>query len=213
MPDAPVIPEDQGNISDDLFNGNSQQVSYSNAVTIHYTEDGMLNVDNPFENAGVEVLNNGQHVIINSTITDKELNYILQGATSNGSIKIYGEKKFALILNGVYIKNTSGAAINIQNKKKCELVLVDNTNNRLIDSSEYTYIDGEDMKGTLFTEGNIEIANTTGSLELRGLNKHAFCSDGALTINGGSLIIKEAVSDGIHTNDEITINGGVIDIR
>ena len=29
MPEAPVIPEDQGNISDDLFNGNTQQVSYS----------------------------------------------------------------------------------------------------------------------------------------------------------------------------------------
>lgn len=115
-------------------------------------------------------------------------------------------------MNGVEITNPNGAAINIQNKKKCTVTLVDKTNNRLIDGSTYIHTDGEDMKATFFSEGNIEI-NGNGTLEIRGKNKHGFCSDGAVTITEGTINIKEAQSDGIHTNDGITISGGNLTVR
>lgn len=207
----PEVPEDTGDTKDDDLNPNSQTVSYENAVLIAFSTSGAT-VTNPFEDNGVTVENNNGHVTITSTLTETELNYVLSGIIADGSVKIYGEKKFGLILNGVGITNSTGAAINIQNKKKCTVTLVDKTNNRLIDGSTYTYTDGEDMKATFFSEGNV-VVEGNGSLEIRGKNKHALASDGALTMTAGTINIKEAASDGIHTNDEITISGGTLSVR
>ncbi|RNC66503.1 carbohydrate-binding domain-containing protein [Proteiniphilum sp. X52] len=207
----PEIADDPGDTDDDDLNANSQSIHYENAVLIAFSSNG-ASVTNPFENNGVTVENNNGHIVITSAITELELNYVLSGIIADGSVKIYGEKKFGLVLNGVGITNPNGAAINIQNKKKGTVTLVDNTNNRLIDGSTYTYTDGEDMKATFFSEGNVEIGGN-GALEIRGKNKHGLCTDGALTITAGTINIKEAASDGIHTNDEITISGGTLTIR
>ncbi|SFK56933.1 protein of unknown function [Porphyromonadaceae bacterium KH3CP3RA] len=207
----PEIPEDSGDTDDDDLNPNSQSISYENAVLIAFSSND-ASVTNPFENNGVTVENDNGHIVITSTVSGSELNYVLSGIIADGSVKIYGEEKFGLVLNGVGITNPNGAAINIQNKKKGTVTLVDKTNNRLIDGSTYTYTDGEDMKATFFSEGNVEIGGN-GTLEIRGKNKHGLCTDGALTITGGTINIKEAASDGIHTNDEITISGGTLTIR
>ena len=209
--DDPEIPEDTGDTEDDDLIPNSQTVSYENAVLIAFSTSGAT-ITNPFEGNGVTIENDNGHIAITSTLTDTELNYVLSGIITDGSVKIYGEKKFGLILNGVGITNSTGAAINIQNKKKGSITLVDNTNNRLIDGETYTYTDGEDMKATFFSEGNVVI-DGEGSLEIRGKNKHALATDGALTMTAGTINIKEAASDGIHTNDEITISGGTLSVR
>lgn len=209
--DDPEIPEDTGDTEDDDLIPNSQTVSYENAVLIAFSTSG-ASITNPFEGNGVTIENDNGHIAITSTLTDTELNYVLSGIITDGSVKIYGEKKFGLILNGVGITNSTGAAINIQNKKKGSITLVDNTNNRLIDGETYTYTDGEDMKATFFSEGNVVI-DGEGSLEIRGKNKHALATDGALTMTAGTINIKEAASDGIHTNDEITISGGTLSVR
>ena len=208
---TPVIPDDEGNTADGDLNTNSQNVSYDNAVLIAFSSTDVT-VTNPFDNKGITVQTTNGHVVVTSSITDKEINYVLSGITPDGSVKIYGEYKFGLILNGVGITNSAGAAINIQNKKRCNITVVDKTNNRLIDGSNYVVTDGEDMKATFFTEGNI-VFEGSGNLEIRGKYKHALCTDGALTFNNSTLNIKEAVSDGIHTNDEITISGGSITVR
>lgn len=207
----PTIPIDPGDPGDDELITNSQEVNYENAITITFSE-GKISIDNPFASKGVEIENNNEHVIITSSITDSELNYILSGITTDGSVKIYGEKKIGLVLNGVGINNPTGAAINIQNKKKASVTIVDETNNRLIDGSEYITVENEDMKAAFFSEGNLEF-NGNGSLEIRGKYKHGLCTDGALTINSGKINIKEAVSDGIHLNDEFVIAGGELSIR
>jgi len=207
----PEVPDDPGDTDDDELDNNSQDYTYENEVSIAFY-DGGATIDNQFEGAGVTIVNTNGHVVITSTITDKELNYVLSGTISDGSVKIYGEKKFGLILNGVGITNSVGAAINIQCGKKVMLTLVDGTNNRLVDSSSYTQVDGEDMKAAFFSEGNMEVSGT-GSLEIRGKYKHAWCVDGSLSIASGDINIKEAVSDGIHTNDEIAISGGTLTIR
>lgn len=207
----PEVPDDPGDPGDDDLNPNTQNISFENAVLIAFSSNSAT-VTNPFENNGVTVENNNGHIVITSTLTETELNYVLSGIIADGSVKIYGEKKFGLVLNGVGITNPNGAAINIQNKKKGMVTLVDQTNNRLIDGATYTYTDGEDMKATFFSEGNVEIGGN-GTLGIRGKNKHGFCTDGALTITGGTINIKEAASDGIHANDEITISGGTLTVR
>lgn len=203
------VPEDSGDPGDEELDPNSQNTSFENSIFITFSDEDVV-INNSY--SGVTISNNNGHVTIHSTITDKELNYILSGTTENGSVKIYGEYKFGLVLNGVGITNPSGAAINIQCGKKITVTLVDQTNNRLIDGETYNYTDGEDMKGTFFSEGQLDFYGT-GALEIRGKNKHAICTDDYFRISEGNLWIKEAASDAIHANDYITIDGGTITTR
>lgn len=211
IPEVPTIPVDPGDNGDDALNTNSQDINYENAVTIAFSSNGVT-IDNPFSSDGVEIESNDSHVIIRSSVINTEINYILSGITNDGSVKIYGEAAFGLIMNGVGITNLYGAAINIQSKEKTSVSIIENTNNRLIDSEEYAFTDGEDMKATFFSEGDIEI-DGNGSLEMRGKNRHSLCSDGALIIRNGNINIKESASDGIHANDEVNISGGFLTIR
>ena len=189
---------------------NSQEVNMENALFIEFKGEEVV-VNNPFEQQ-VSVETNGAHIVLSSSITDKELNYILSGTTENGSLKIYGNYKYGLILNGVGITNPYGAAINNQCGKKMTVTLIDETNNRLIDGNNYNVISGEDMKATLFSEGQI-IFTGNGHLEIRGKYKHAICSDDYVKFTEGNLLIKEAESDGIHANEYIEIEGGMISSR
>jgi len=194
--------------NDDELDNNSQEVNYENQISIVFS-DGSAEITNPFDGNGVTVSNTNGHVVITSTITSQELNYVLSGSTSDGSVKIYGEYKFGLILNGVEITNPSGAAINNQCGKKVTVTVVDETNNRLIDGSTYTYTNDEDMKGTFFSEGQLNFYGT-GTLEIRGKNKHAICVDDYFHMYEGNILIKEAASDAIHANDYIQIDGGIL---
>jgi hypothetical protein len=200
--------EDPG---DDDLDTNSQDLEYENMVGIDFSGSNAT-ITNQFDGKGVTVQNNNGHIVIKSTITDKELNYVLSGTTDNGSVKIYGEYKFNLYLNGVGITNPTGAAINIQCGKKISVTLVEATTNRLVDGETYTEVNGEDMKGTFFSEGQLTF-NGTGTLEVRGKYKHAICTDDYFQINNGNIVIKEAVSDAIHAKDYAQISGGTITSR
>ncbi|NDV60523.1 carbohydrate-binding domain-containing protein [Bacteroides sp. 519] len=208
--EVPEVPEDPGAEDDDELVPNTQTVSYNNAVSITFS-GSEVTVDNPLTD-GVSITHTNGHVIIISTITDKEVNYILSGVTSNGSVKIYGEYKFGLVLNGTGITNPNGAAINIQCGKKVTVTVVNQTNNRLIDGATYTHVEGEDMKGTFFSEGQLNFYGS-GLLEVRGKNKHAICTDDYFRMYEGNIHVKEAASDAIHAKDYVQIEGGRITTR
>ncbi len=205
------MPEDSGDPEDELLNPNSQNVSYENAIVIVFSDTEVM-IDNPFEDSGVAIVENEGHVTVTSTIEGTELNYVVSGITADGSLKIYGNYKFGLVLNGTGITNPNGAAINIQCGKKVTVTVVDNTNNRLVDGETYTYVDGEDMKATFFSEGQLNFYGK-GTLEVRGKNKHAICTDDYFRVYEGYIWVKEAASDAIHANDYIRIDGGTITTR
>jgi hypothetical protein len=210
--DKPQVPDDAGDIDDDVLVPNSQVVSFDNQVKITFLDDGTAAVDNPFADNGLAIISEGGHVIINSDITDTELTYVLSGVTTDGSVKIYGNYKFTLALNGVGITNPKGAAINIQCGKKITVNVVDQTKNRLIDGKTYEYAADEDMKGTFFSEGQLNFYGT-GTLEVRGNNKHAICTDDYLRVYDGNIHVKAAASDAIHANDYVRIDGGNLTLR
>ena len=202
---------DDPDITDPDFATNTKDTTFTNAVLIKYA-DNAVTVTNPYINDGVTIAVNNFDVTVTSTNTSTEVNYVLSGTASSGSFKIYSDYKFGLGLNGVSITNLKGPAINIQSGKKVSVLLVGGTHNRLVDASTYNSVtEGEDAKGTLFSEGQL-VFDGIGSLLLKGNYSHAICSDDYIRINSGTIKISGSVKDGIHANDYLRIDGGSLDI-
>lgn len=197
------------NGSDTTYVTNTRDTIFTNAVLIKFNGSSAT-VTNPFEGAGVTATVTNANVVITSTLTSTEVNYVLSGLTTDGSLKMYSDYKFNLVLNGVAIANNDGPAINIQSGKKISVMVLDSTNNRLIDGSTYA-TSTEDQKGTLFSEGQL-VFSRNGNLTVTGNYKHAICSDDYISITSSNIKVVSAVSDGIHANDYINIEGGTLNV-
>lgn len=186
---------------------------YFGAVTdkieISYGSDG-VKVLNPKAFEEVNIAVDGDDVVVTST-TSEELEYVLSGASTDGMFKIYSDKKFKLTLNGLTLTNNDGPAINIQSGKKTTLTLADGTVNTLADGAKYTACGDEDMKATLFSEGQI-VVQGNGTLNVSGKKKHGICSDDYILVSSGVVNVTDAASDGIHANDYVRIDGGSVSI-
>lgn len=200
---AETVPVDETDEDYDDFIENS---SFTSQVKITYngtsaTVTGDIN--------GVTLDINGADVTVNSSA--KNVEYVLSGTATNGSFKVYSEKKFKLTLDGVSLTSTTGAAINIQSKKRVFVESVAGTTNTLTDASTYTStVDGEDQKACLFSEGQL-LFSGSGKLTVNGNYKHGICSDEYVYIHSGTHItVASAPKDGIHTNDKIVVGGGVL---
>ena len=180
------------------------------SVHIAYQGD-QAQVLNPYAFDGVEASIQGARVTLVSSL-DKEVAYHLTGESQNGAFKLYGVKKYELHLDNLSLTNDEGAPINIQCKKRGQVFLTEGTSNYLADSPEYAMVEGEDQKGTFFSEGQL-VFNGTGSLTIHGGYKHALCTDDYFAINGGSLHLISDIGDGLHANDSILIRGGTLTIQ
>lgn len=189
----------------------------SNNVYIDY-QAGTVTVSNPWSATGVNVTVNGEDVEVNSYTTQKDINYILSGSTTNGSFKIYSDKRFNLIMNEVSIVNPVGPAVNIQSEKTARIHLLTGTTSYLSDGVTYDappLNNGveEDQKATLFGEGKIEIYGG-GELQIvsNGDDQHAMSSDEDIEIKEGQISISNATKDGIHVSEKFQLKGGAITI-
>jgi hypothetical protein len=190
----------------------------SDTVLINYN-DSDVSVINPFAYEGVSVNVNGASVTVNAGEEAKNVTYKLSGSTQDGCFKIYSEKKFNLLLNGISIVNPYGPVVNIQSGKKISVTLAEGTINTLTDGSSYpdSLINGlgevEKMDAAFFSEGSL-IFDGTGSLIINGNGsvQHALCSDNLIQIDGGSITITSAAKDGINSNDGIVITNGTLNV-
>src|SRR5574344_1561912 len=178
-----------GNSLDDDYLENS---TFSTPVTITYSGTSAALSALP---SGVTAVVDGANVTITSTI--KNVYYTLSGTTTDGSFKIYSDKKFELIFNGVNITSKSGAEVNVQSSKTTFAVLTSGTTNYLADASSYSNVPTtEDCKGTFFSEGQI-VFSGTGKLSVQGNYKHAICSDDYVRMRHGSTVfVTGSVKDG-----------------
>lgn len=180
---------------------------FSSTVTIAF--GSTIIITNPLADKGVTITESNGDVTINATVAEVE--YVLSGTTTNGSVNIYSDKKYKLTLNGVNITNSDGPAINCQSKKRAFVVINDNTTNALADGATYAANATEDRKATFFGEGQL-IFSGKGSLSVKGNYKHAIASDDYIRVISGTITVPSAVSDGIHTNDAFIADGGTFNI-
>lgn len=201
---------DNSDIDDDFDTNSKDDLDLTNGIKINFSGDS-INIENPYDGAGVAISYDNGKVTVRSTVTDKEINYILSGTASSGSVKIYSDYKFGLVLNGISLVSSNGPAINIQSGKKVTVTLIDGTSNRLVDSDTYTTTSDESMKAAFFSEGQL-IFEGNGSLQVYGSHNHAICSDDYILVKSGTITIPRSENDGIHANDYIEIEGGTLNI-
>ena len=212
-PDIPVKPEPPVIINppiDTIKPNPSDSLVIEGAIEILYDEQTVF-ITNPYEEHGVEITVKGADVVVKST-TSEEVTYILSGSTQDGSLKIYSDIRYELVMNGVDIIKTNDPALNIQSGKRAKITLVEGTSNRLVGGMGFVSEGlGEDVKAAFFSEGQL-VFNGTGALTVISRYRHAICSDDYIRIDDGNIIIPIAATDGIHANDYIEINGGTVDI-
>lgn len=159
---------------------------------------------------GVTITTSGADVTVKSSVSG--INYVLSGKTTDGSFKIYSDKKFELTLNGVDITNNDGPAINSQSGKRAYILLADGTTNKLTDGTSYA-TSTEDQKGTIFAEGKL-IFSGSGKLCVYANTKAGISADDFVLIHKNTNIyVKSTAGNGIKANDAVTINGGIVNIE
>lgn len=202
---TPLVEDEEEYASDDTdYEENS---TFSRAVYITY-EGSSVSVEGSYSK--VTVTADGAHVTVSSTRSGVE--YVLSGYSDDGSFKIYSENKIKVTLDGLTLTNPSGAAVNNQCGKSMYVVLADSTENTLTDGTSYTMTAGEDMKGTLFSEGQI-IFSGAGTLNVYGNYKNGIVSDDYIVFRPGNVInITNVAGNGIKSNDGISVRGGVLNI-
>ncbi|MCM1107430.1 MAG: carbohydrate-binding domain-containing protein [Clostridium sp.] len=175
-------------------------------VVVSYA-GGQATVSIPAGVSGVTASVSGAHVQLTSTNITDELEYVLEGASANGSLTYTGSYKCKFYLNGLQLTSAQGAAIDIQCGKRIDLVLFEGTSNTLTDCV------GGLQKATLYCKGHLEVKGG-GTLTVTGRTKHAISSKEYLIVKKsvGKIAVAGAVSDGIHCGQYFQMNGGEVDI-
>lgn len=156
------------------------------------------------EGNDVTITNNGKETVI----------YDLSGSATDGFFKLYSGKKQAIVLNGLSLKNPSGASINNQSKKRT-FVFVSGTNSLedgvVASSGDYPdQTEGEDMKAAFFSEGQL-IFSGDGSLTVTANGKAGISSDDYVRVmSSPAITVSASAGHAVRGKDFIQIDNGTI---
>ncbi|MBP8241388.1 MAG: carbohydrate-binding domain-containing protein [Thermoflexales bacterium] len=133
--------------------------------------------------------------------------YRLSGTLSDGQIVVDAQDMgvVRLVLNGVDIRSSRGAAIQFVNAKEAVIVLADKTVNTLSDAKVYTFDKAGDTEpnAALFSKVDLTIAGA-GALTVNANYNDGIASKDGLIIAGGAITVK-AADDGIRGKDYLVI--------
>ena len=149
----------------------------------------------------------GAHVKLVSTNTKSELEFVLQGESTHGSLTYDGPLKCKFYLNGLNLKSDRGAAIDIQCGKRVDLILNEGTENILEDAT------GGEQKAALYCKGHLEVSGS-GSLTVTGNTRHGIATKEYLQLkrSTGSITVNKAEADAMHVGQYFLMNGGTLNI-
>jgi len=164
-------------------------------------------IHNPYFLSGVSVSTDGAYVTVNNTNTSAEYTTELTGTTTDGAFTYNGSYKTTIVLAGVSITSSRGAAVDIECGKRVALELKKSTVNTLVDSS-----DGS-QKAALYCKGHLEI-DKSGTLSVTGRTAHAISAKEYIKLkkSDGIINIVSAVKDGIHCKQYFMGNGFTVNI-
>lgn len=156
---------------------------------------------------GVSYTADGGHVTITNTNTTHEVEFLLSGNSTDGSITYVGAYKCKFHLNGINLTSKRGAAFDIQCGKRIDLTLMDGTTNSFTDCAEGL------QKAAFYCKGHMEVEGG-GSLIITGNTRHALGTNEYLILkeSTGHITITGAPNDAIHAGQYFQMDGGTISI-
>lgn len=194
--------------ADEAYNDYWENSAWSTTVRVNYAPEGAT-VTGTSTRVKAEVT--GGHVVLKAT--SSRVHIIASGECADGSLKVYSEYKYKMTLNGLTLTNPHGAAINNQCGKTLYLVIAPGTVNRLEDGAQYDYVTDEDMKGVIFSEGQIAVSGN-GSLSVYSHGRHGIATDDYVRFRKGNKIYVNSTSgSGIRGKDGVYIDGSVINVE
>ncbi len=200
-----IIPSDP---DDEAYNDYWENSPWTTNVKVNFTDEGPKVTGTTTR---TKATINGGHVTINTTAS--RVHITLSGSCSDGSVKVYSDYKFKMTFNGLDLTNPNGAAINNQCGKTMYLVLAPGTTNTLRDGKDYIHVPEEDMKGVIFSEGQMTISGS-GALSIYSNGRHGISTDDYLRLRKGcKLYINSTSGHGIRGKDGVFIDGSVVNIE
>lgn len=149
----------------------------------------------------------------NVTINDNTIlitqggTYRLTGTSENASVNINTKDEVTLILDNLDLTNQSGPAILIENAEITNIVLNENTSNKLSDGNN----SNEEYDAVIYSKDDLTISGT-GNLEITTNFENGIkCTDDLVIFNGN--IIVNSNTNGIIGKDSVTIKSGNITIK
>lgn len=130
--------------------------------------------------------------------------YVLSGS-STGQVVVASDGYVRLVFDGVEIRSSVGAAIDIESAKKTVLQLANDSSNTVSDSSERS---NEDIDGAIYSADDLVI-NGRGSLAVSANFADGIVGKDDLWINTGNISVS-SMDDGIRGKDSLNISGGII---
>ena len=201
-------------ITDETSGGDSSDsgiTTIDRTIKINFSEEGAVISG---DELGIVTANNND-VTVSNTSTEC-ITYELSGIASDGFFKLYSSAKQVIKLDGLSLKNPSGAAINNQSHKYTSVIVSgENTLEDGAVNSSGDYPDetsGEDMKAAFFSEGQL-VFSGDGSLTVSANGKAGITSDDYIIINDSpSIKITSTGGHGLRGKESVGINGGSISI-
>ena len=140
--------------------------------------------------------------------------YRISGKLADGQIVVdtEDEEEVRLILDGVDIRNSTGAAIDVASAEVAVIVLAGGTENFVTDGESYVFADAEEDEpnAAIFSKADLTI-DGDGALAVAANFNDGIASKDGLVIAGGKITLT-AADDGIRGKDYLVITDGTITI-
>ena len=179
----------------------------------HYTNEDLtwdssgektIDLANPTATDGVSVENGTITITSGGT-------YRLTGEYS-GQVKIEAGRSdtVRLVLDNAKITNSTGAAINVVSAAEAIIYTAAGTTNTVADEANYTATGDDDPDAAIYSTANLTLTGE-GSLSVKGAYEEGIHTTGGLVIASGTLEVN-AANTGIKGKDYVDITGGIVNV-
>ena len=212
LPETETVTTADDTLGEDILTDNSEDnvasATFERTVKVTYTGSSasVSGTTDSFavsiDGAGVTITNNGSEAVI----------YELSGSSFDGYFKLYSTRKQEILLNGLALTNTKGAAINNQSHKRTYVVV--KGTNTLTDGDSYTETpEDEDEKAAFFSEGQL-VFSGDGTLTVTAKGKAGITSDDYVRFMDAPVInVSSSAGHGVRGKEAIIVSNGTIDVH
>ena len=181
------------------------QTHYTNEdLTWDSSDEKAIDLANPTATDGVSVENGTITITSGGT-------YRITGEYS-GQVKIEAAQTdpVRLVLDTAKITNSTGAAINVVSAAEAIIYTAAGTTNTVADEANYAATGDDDPDAAIYSTANLTLTGE-GSLSVKGAYEEGIHTTGGLVIASGTLEVN-AANTGIKGKDYVDITGGIVNV-